>query len=541
MMRTRYAFPVFWVITLITFFPSIGSGFVFDFLGWQRVFDAGTFADIWTCFGYKGNLQFNLFVFYSFYKLFHIEGWPWYVFFCSLHAINGYLIYLLLARVTKLWNKPISPTLALAGICVYLIHPYHVEPVVWKVCAHYLLSLMAVLSIFILFLQYIENGKRINLLAGCIIYLLSLFTLEISFITPLVITITGFLIYRTATNSRITFLRGIRFASGLWTLLGGYILLNIISLGSVVGHYGGKVHLQFNLIQIASTQLKYLIKHFFYARFYSFKTKSLLFDQITSTPEVAFFFITFLVAVLMFYFIRMRTLKPYIHIIFLCFITSMLYLLPVSNLYFYHIGIGMNDRFSYIPLAFLFMGLIVTLAYTRAWIRYVVLGMLLFIHIYFQQKTISYWRQSTEVLTGLKSDFRWHDAPFVFILNSPDNFNGIVMASITQLPSGIEELIDYQTDHPFDGKMFDVFQYNMTNVNDGVKVEQTGPMQLKVTFNQWGNWWHRNGIGATTYENEYYKAETLDYPYLLTFKQYPEGSVILYQDGKQWKEFKLSP
>ena len=75
--------------------------------------------------------------------------------------------------------------------------------------------------------------------------------------------------------------------------------------------------------------------------------------------------------------------------------------------------------------------------------------------------------------------------------------------------------------------------------SDGVKVEQTGPMQLKVTFNQWGNWWHRNGIGASSYENEYYKAEILDYPYQVTFKQFPEGSVIIYQDGPEWKEFKL--
>ena len=64
-------------------------------------------------------------------------------------------------------------------------------------------------------------------------------------------------------------------------------------------------------------------------------------------------------------------------------------------------------------------------------------------------------------------------------------------------------------------------------------------MQLKVTFNQWGNWWHRNGIGASGYENEYYKVEILDYPYLITFKQLPEGSVIIYQDGMVWKEFKF--
>ena len=114
------------------------------------------------------------------------------------------------------------------------------------------------------------------------------------------------------------------------------------------------------------------------------------------------------------------------------------------------------------------------------------------------------------------------------------------MANIINEPTGIDELIDNQTLRPYNGVMYDVFQFNMTTPEDGVRVEQTGPMQLKVTFDQWGNWWHRNGIGASSYENEYYKAEVLDYPYQVTFKQLPAGSVIIYQDGGKWIEFKMA-
>ena len=167
------------------------------------------------------------------------------------------------------------------------------------------------------------------------------------------------------------------------------------------------------------------------------------------------------------------------------------------------------------------------------------MGIIILVQLYLQEKTIIYWRQSTEIVHQLRDTFRWHDRSHVFVLNSPDNLNGIVMTSIIQAPSGIDELLDFQTSKPYTGVMYDVFQYNMTTPNDGVKVEQTGPMQIKVTFNQWGNWWHLSGIGASSYENEYFKAETLDYPYLLTFKQFPEGSAIIYQDGKEWKEFKL--
>jgi hypothetical protein len=282
------------------------------------------------------------------------------------------------------------------------------------------------------------------------------------------------------------------------------------------------------------------VKHLFFARFYSFKAKGILFDQILSNPELIFLGICILLTLIILYFIKIRKVNPKWHVVTFGFIASLLYVLPVSNIYFYHLHIGMNDRYSYIPIAFLMLAIAGFLSNFPAWLKYSIPGILLVISIYFQQKTIHYWRQSTKILQSLKEDFRWHDAPYVFILNSPDNYKGIVMASIIEEPTGIDELLDYQTEKPFLGKMWDVFQFNMNSPQDGVKVEQTGPLQIKVTFNQWGNWWHRNGIGGSSYENEYYKAETLDYPYLLTFKQFPEGSVIIYQDGMKWKEFKLS-
>lgn len=210
-------------------------------------------------------------------------------------------------------------------------------------------------------------------------------------------------------------------------------------------------------------------------------------------------------------------------------------------MYFLHLHVGMNDRYSYLPVAMLAISVVALFSNSKKWLTYSVLGLIFLISIFFQQKTIHYWNQSTKVLQALKDDFRWREAPIVFILNSPDNYKGIVMTSIINEPSGIDELIDYQTPESFNGKMFDVFQFNMTGPNDGVRVEQTGPLQLKVTFNQWGNWWHRNGIGGSSYENEYYKAETLDYPYQITFKKFPPGSVILYQDEMRWKQFDLTP
>jgi hypothetical protein len=538
MKKQGYVFLVCLGVSLISFLPSIGAGFVYDFLGWQKEYSQGTFKDILHCFGYNGHHQFLHLVFFSFYKVFHLAGLPWYLFFCTLHAVNGFLLYKVILAFADQWKINIPPLFALAGSVLFLVHPYNVEPVVWKVCVHYLLSLMAGLAILILFFDYLRTGSSIALSGGAMVYLISLFTLEISFVTPLVVAFAATVNMIISRDRKTIAAKSIRYCGALWGLLGGYLLFNKLTLGTLVGHYGGDVHLKFDLLGIASTSLKYVVKHLAYARFYSYKTKGWLFDQVLSLPEVAFLGICVLIMVSLFYFIRIRKIKPMWHLAFWGFIVSLLYILPVANIFFYHLHIGMNDRYSYFPVAFLIMSLVALLSYAPKKLAWSLAVILLALNIFLQQKTLRYWHQSTEVLQSLKEDFRWHDAPYVFILNSPDNYKGIVMASIIEEPSGIDELIDYQTPRPYDGKMFDVFQFNMTAREDGVRAEQTGPGQIKVTFNQWGNWWHRNGIGGTTYENEYYKAETLDYPYLLTFKELPEGSVIIYHDRMKWHEFK---
>ncbi len=539
MKSTRLIFPAFLLITLITYFPTIGAGFVYDFVGWQRVYNLGSFSDVWHSFGYKGNHQVLHFFFYSIYALFHIQGLPWYIIFCSLHAFNGWLLYKWLLQISVRWKIQL-PELLAAGWCVlFLIHPYNVEPVVWKVCIHYLLSLCAVLGVLLVLPKYIDTGDRKAFWMVLLFYMLSLFLLEISFVTPALITILLVIEALAFSSSRLILRRSAILASSLWGFLAGYIVFNKLTLGTVVGHYGSKTHLKLDIIGMMSTEIKYLVKHVFDARFFSFNVKNKLFDNILSSPELTFFLLVVCLAITILYVIRIKKIKPKWNLIFFGTVASMLYVLPVSNIFFFHLHIAMNDRYSYLPLAFLILTSVMLLYSLPKWISWSLTIFLLIINLYFQQKTNRYWKESTVVLHHLIDTYRWNDASHVFILNSPDNLNGIVMASIYGEPSGIDELIDQQTTKPNTGIMYDIFQYNMTTPGDGVKVEQTGPMQLKVTFNQWGNWWHRNGIGASSYENEYYKAEILDYPYQVTFKQFPEGSVILYQDGSEWKEFKL--
>ena len=535
-----YLLPLFLLITLISFYPSRDAGFVFDFLGWQRVYDAGSFGDIINSFGYKGNHQVLHFFFYTIYTLFHVKGLPWYIIFCTLHAFNAWLFYMWLVQINTRWKVNASGLLIILTCILFLVNPYHVEPVVWKVCIHYLLSLSAVLAIFLLAPKYIDEGNKKYLGIILLIYGLSFLLLELSYITPLAIAVYLLIDIYAGQKTKYPFSRMLWTGGGLWGMLIAGLLVNKWTLGAWVGHYGASTHLRLDIIGMMSNEVKYLVKHLIDARYLSFNAQTLIFDRILSNPELIFFILTLFIAAILAYVLRIRKIPGYIHLAVCGLAVSMIYILPVSNLFFYHIGVGTNDRFSYIALIFFLTALMAFLSRGPKWFWISMMSILLLIQVYLQEKTITYWKESTAVLRHLRDTFRWHDRSHVFVLNSPDNFNGIVMASMREIPSGIDELIDFQTAKPYEGIMYDVYQYNMITTNDGVTVEQTGPMQLKVTFKQWGNWWHRNGMGASAYENEYYKAETLDYPYQITFKQLPEGSAIIYQDGMEWKEFFLS-
>lgn len=536
MKNRQWVFPAFLLACLITYIPSIGSGFVFDFPGWQQRYEAGQFSDVLHAFGYPSNQQAMHLFFYSLYKLFYIQGIPWYLVFCGLHAFNVWLTYKWLSALNGRWNLRLQPSIVLLVCFIFLLHPYVIEPVVWKACIHYLLSLAAIMSILHWTTQWLSEWKRKYAVRILLVYAISLFLLELSYITPVFVLLFT-IIDRAATGNKKSFDRKTWLLIGaMWALLGCAVIINKITLGSWVGHYGADVHFNLDLLNMAGTELKYLVKHVFDARFLSYPQKAKLFDVLLSDKTVIFCFIAVLLVGVVAYFSRLKKWTGRMHVFMLGLAGTLLFTLPVSNLYLYYLHVGMNDRFSYVPLLFVWIALLPLIAKLAKQIAIALLIVVLCFHLYWQQKIMGYWHTSTEVLQSLKADYRWHDRSHVFVLNSPDHYRGIVMASAIKADSGIDELIDYQTPHPNEGKMYDIYQFNMTHPMDGVKVEQTDSMTLKVTFNQWGNWWHRADGGVVPYENEYFKAEPLDYPYQVTFKQLPPNSAIIYQDSMKWKE-----
>ena len=536
----KLIFPAFLLVVLATYYPSIGAGFVFDFVGWQSVYDKGSFADILNCFGYKGNQQVYHLFYYSIYWLFHLSGVGWYLIFCTLHAFNGWLLFKWLTAIKRDWKIELDNMLILPACIFYLVHPYCVEVVVFKACVHYLLSLAAILGLLILAPKYIFEQNQKYFWLCLLIFFLSVFALEIAYITPLVITVYTWMQIQLRNSEINSIQRAWKLPVALWGVLFLSLVINRVTIGSWIGHYGAETHLRFDFFGMLATEGKYFIKHMADARMMEHGMKTVLFDKILSNKVLNTILLLAGLIGTIIYIARIKRVKSNWHLIVFSLLASLFFTLPVSNLFFYYLGVGTNDRFSYIPLAFISVFILGIFSFWKKQIGIILFAILILVQVFLQQKILGYWKKSTVVLTSLKADYRWHDRSHVFVLNSPDNYRGVWMTSMLKGDSGIDELIDYQTPKPNQGIMYDIYQFNMNEPNEGVSVEQTGPMQLKVTFNQYGNWWHHHGLGGGPYENDFYKAETQGQSYLLDFKKFPEESAIIYQDSMKWKEFDLN-
>jgi len=324
------------------------------------------------------------------------------------------------------------------------------------------------------------------------------------------------------------------------TLIGGYFFLNKLVIGTWVGHYGANTHLQFSLPGMGTTLLKYSLKYLFFVRSYSHAYKATIFDFCDKYGCLILCFLAISSLVFLLY----KKYKPSLTgnkrtaIILLLSTTFVVALLPVLNLFFYWLQHIENDRYGYLPSVFGLMLLTFLIFQLPKFLRYFLLTTYLIVSVGVLTQTNQYWKNATEVFYSLLDNYCWYDAENVVILNVPDNYNGAYLFRIIGRKSGFQDALTYIHQKEVKGKIWEVAQYNMVQPTDGVNAIKNNPEQLKITFNQWGNWFWRNGIGVgPTHQRSIYTAHFKGQYYLLDLKNPPANTIYIYQDGKEWKEF----
>jgi len=521
------------VVVQLVFAQAWRAGLVGDWSGLaQRIEQGHGAADILHSFGFQANQQIRYAFLYLFFSLCEAQPLCWHLLFTFLHAVNGYLFY----RVLRLLFRRLAihrPGLLLAGgVLLFLFNPYQSEPVVYKACFNWLLSSSFVLMGLMGFLQWQAGGRPGPLVLLYSSFALGLFVMEQVVIFPLYVLILYLGLpgreakFRPATVFRVF--------GPLVLLLGAYLILNKFTLGGWVGHYGEARHLRFDPALQWGTVLKYLSKIFGLTR-YTAAHKGAHYEFFEA-PIVQGVALGLALAALLWSAIFWKRLPGLLRVGLLLFLLGGAALLPVSNLYFYHLLLVTNDRYSYLAAGFLLAGLVSLLGLLPASVRWLPIAALLTAHLYLMWYTLGLWREQAKIYYTLMESFPVQEERPIYLLNLPDNYLGIFLFQHTQAAHGLVDPLVYVLEKQPKASIREVINYNMVTPWDGVRVGPSADSTLTVRFNQPGNWWWRKGRGGGPYETNSYRWEPGQSSYQLHLKDsMPKDAVFLYVDSLQWR------
>ena len=157
--QSVFVFSVFLFLTLFLYLPTIQAGFVTDVTSGIERIQGQPFSNIIYSFGFPALNQLSVLGFYLLYTIFGLNGLPWYLIFCSLHAFNAFLSYIIFSRLFQQYKIKRAASISLIGALLFLLSPYQTEVLVWRACLNYLLvTAFILLSLFSL-IRYLETEK----------------------------------------------------------------------------------------------------------------------------------------------------------------------------------------------------------------------------------------------------------------------------------------------------------------------------------------------------------------------------------------------
>jgi hypothetical protein len=530
-LSTLYLF-LFTFLSWLVYWKTRTAGFVTDWLGWEYKYKAGTFSDVLNSFGYNGLHPVLHFFNFSMYSAFGKSGTAWFIVFAGIHGLNAWLAGSLYTRLAGKWQ----PVMGGIGVgLLVLLSPYAAEPVVWRVCLHYLsvmcFTLLAVHGV----LDYLEEKRIKSLIWVHVFFLLSMFSLEWALVLP---GICGVILAWWQLKQRSFEWKPWVFVTGVHAaLIAAWFGLNRLVLGQFVGHYGADAHLKFEPIAVLATMWKYFLKYALCLRYWHHPLKEKVFGWMDQ-PAVVVCLTLGVVALAAWgvwrWLQRKESFAVDLCALLLCFFIA---LLPVSNLFFYYLEYSENDRYGYFAAPFFFIAFMFLVTRLPRFIGHVVMIAALGVSMYALNRTTRYWQEADQQYRSFIQDFHYYERDEALILGLPDNYHGIYMFRIVGAESGFKEALELYTGKPFKGRMAEVAQYNAESPNDAIKVtklDSTG-LNYHVSFAHDGSWWWWNGIGASDRETDWFRLTKKEWHNEVSLKSKSPNAVVLYPEKGKFR------
>lgn len=515
---------------------------VTDFLSWLIKYREQGAAGLPGCFGYPGLHHFFHLVNFSVYSVVGLSFKGWYIVLAAVHGLNAWLVYRLVSSWQTHYSGNPSRCLSACAAVLFLVFPFNMEAVIWKACLHYLMTTAFFLAGIMYLVDYLHTKKSSSFWAVYLFYILSLFTLELSFAYPFAMA--AVIIFHCAEKKTVSQLPA--FLTKLFipqiALLALYFVLTKWAIGDFIGHYGAEKHLHFDLLMILNHAWNYIAKIYLFAHAWPFGGREWLYTQCLADPYIV---TTLTLSALTASFLLLKSwgrVHPAVRSGFLFFVVGMLCLAPILNLFFMWVTPYENDRYSYLGGLFLILGLVFFISAFRQMQRYLLI-LYLGISILVFSKMMIHASEAGQLLHRLLDsfDFEDHDGS-IYILAIPDNYNGMYMFRdyTGDAIAFRESLALFRDLHP-KAKLFNIAQYNQREPGDSIKFDRISHDQFHIGFSQYGNWFWRNGIGFTDYKTESYTASLNSGFYTLSIDSLDTDGIFIYPEAGIWRSEAVYP
>lgn len=532
-------FIVFWLVLFVLYLPAAGAGFVADFTGWLHEIRTQGFWEYInrSHFAVKSLYQFTQLTTYIIYKAIGANAWGWHLIHVTLQTVNAYLLFLLCYKIFKDSGIEKAKIIAITGVLLFCINPYLSEVIVWEPTFHYLQGFLMMLLILRWVQQFHHTPKTIYAVAAAIVFLLSTYSLEIFYLTP-VFTITLCIYYYIGLGYDKKLFR----KTLLWFFL-PQVILFIAHLTVYYAVYGEWIPhlkdqaLEHSLVYYLSKPAKYFFQLAFVGRYLPTEVKVKAYALCESSKGIGLMLVCIIAitAVILF---RFKKMKPafkaasllYIWILPTLFIMGPLWFAEAQPYVF-------CDRYLYVLSALVYMlGCLLLSTISNRYIFWCLALLYGIANLFITIKVNRYWHKSSNIIYTLLNDIPITDRTII-LLNTPENLRGIPMMDAT--PDGEYKLMHNEFATPkITNVVYDAMAFNMQHENEGAHVAVMNDSTIGVTLNQWGTWWWYNAQGGISYENDDYSIDMKDmgHYYELTLKRPASNYLLLYMTNGHWEK-----
>lgn len=528
---------LFWIITAVLYAPAWHAGFVTDAIDWLHEAQTLPLSDYLnrTDSAVHALYQTTQLVTLGLYKLLGTSRMAWHLLFITMQAVAAFMLYTLCREVFGAANLRNRQQIAFWGAVFFCVSPYISEVVVWKACFHYLQGLMLMLGILICLERYIYTRARHLPWIAAGLFLVSAFSLEMFYLTPILAASTLFyyraLGWQMAGKTRT------------WSIfLVPQILIFSLHLAlfhSMYGEWGSHNTsgvFSVPLLEYVGKGLKYIFHLALFGRYWPRALKERVYS-FCERPICAYVFLfAFLLPLVLFLIYRARKGYSYAQIgllfmLWIFFAIGLALPLPFEQLFDLS-----GNRYLYLPVAFCAMRLAVLGTRIQwRWLRMTLAGLFIAISCFLTLQTNRHWQTSERINESLLENFRQAPGKTTILLSMPYCYKGIPM--INAWPWGNfarmrEVLLHQPTPKTYDGMAF-----NLTAPSNGSIAEVVNDSTVKVILQQWGTWWWYMDFGGRSYETPDYRIDMRDqgHWYEIILKRPLDQYQLLYMVGDKWQ------